>query len=87
MVTYVAGNVANNIMKRNEYLRMHRERPYMQLISMFYDFQTQTKTGKKFTQEVLIDLFNQFTKELTLWGSSEAIKAWKLADCLFEGSQ
>lgn len=60
-------------MKRNEYLHMHREKPYMQLISMFYDFQSQTKTGKEFTQEELINLFNQFTKELTLWGSSKAI--------------
>ena len=76
VITYVSGNVASNIMRRNEYLRMHREKPYMQLISMFYDFQSQTKTGKKFTQEELIDLFNQFTKELTLWGSSKAIKAW-----------
>ena len=76
VITYVSGNVASNIMRRNEYLRMHREKPYMQLISMFYDFQSQTKTGKKFTQEELINLFNQFTKELTLWGSSKAIKAW-----------
>lgn len=76
VVTYVSGNVAGNIMKRNEYLRMHREKPYMQLISMFYDFQAQTKAGKKFTQEELVDLFNQFTKELTLWGSSKAIKVW-----------
>lgn len=76
MVTYVSGSIANNIMKRNEYLRAHREKPYMQLISMFYDFQAQAKTGKQFTQEELIDLFNQFTKELTLWGSSKAIKAW-----------
>lgn len=76
MVTYVSGNIANNIMKRNEYLRAHREKPYMQLISMFYDFQAQAKTGKQFTQGELIDLFNQFTKELTLWGSSKAIKAW-----------
>lgn len=63
-------------MKRNEYLRMHSEKPYMQLISMFYDFQSQTKTGKEFTQEELINLFDRFTKELTLWGSSKAIKAW-----------
>lgn len=76
VITYVSGNVASNVMKRNEYLRMHREKPYMQLISMFYDFQAQTKTGKTFTQEELVDLFNQFTKELTLWGSSKAIKAW-----------
>ncbi|KXB64285.1 hypothetical protein HMPREF1868_00094 [Olsenella sp. DNF00959] len=76
VITYVSGSIANSIMKRNEYLRMHREKPYMQLISMFYDFQTQTKTGKEFTQEELINLFNQFTKELTLWGSSKAIKVW-----------
>lgn len=76
IITYVSGNIANNIMKRNEYLRAHREDPYMQLISMFYDFQVQTKIGKQFTQEELIDLFNQFNKELTLWGSSKAIKAW-----------
>ena len=76
IVTYVSGNVASNVMRRNEYLRMHREEPYMQLISMFYDFQAQTITGKEFTQKELVDLFNQFTKELTLWGSSKAIKAW-----------
>lgn len=76
IVSYVSGNVASNVMKRNEYLRKHREEPYMQLISMFYDFQVQTKTGKEFTQKELIDLFNHFTKELTLWGSSKAIKAW-----------
>lgn len=76
IVSFVSGNIVSNVMKRNEYLRKHREEPYMQLISMFYDFQSQTKTGKKFTQEELLNLFNQFTKELTLWGSSKAIKAW-----------
>lgn len=76
IVTYVSGNVASNVMKRNEYLRKHREEPYMQLISMFYDFQVRTKTGKKFTQNELIKIFNNFTKELTLWGSSKAIKTW-----------
>ncbi len=50
IVTYVSGNVASNVMRRNEYLRKHREEPYMQLISMFYDFQVRTKTGEEFTQ-------------------------------------
>ena len=76
IVSFVSGNIVSNVMKRNEYLRKHREEPYMQLISMFYDFQSQAKAGKKFTQEELLNLFNQFTKELTLWGSSKAIKAW-----------
>ncbi|WP_455044244.1 hypothetical protein [Lancefieldella rimae] len=76
IVSYVSGNVASNVMKRNKYLSKYCEEPYMQLISMFYDFQVQTKTGKEFTQKELIDLFNHFTKELTPWGSSKAIKAW-----------
>lgn len=63
-------------MKRNEYLRRHREEPYARLIAMFYDFQMQTKLERDIPQEELLERFNEFTKELTLWGSSKAIKAW-----------
>lgn len=76
IVTYVSGNVASNVMKRNEYLRKQREEPYMQIISLFYDFIARTKTDKKLTQKETVDLIDQFTKKLTLWGSSKAIKAW-----------
>ena len=76
VVAYISNSVVNNRMKRDEYLRLHREAPYMQLISMFCDFQAQTKLGHELTQEELMGIFNKFTKELTLWGSSEAINAW-----------
>lgn len=76
ILTVVGGGVLNNRMKRKEYLYMHRETPYMQLISMFYDFQNQTKKGQDFSQEELLDLFTEFNKEITLWGSSKAIKEW-----------
>ena len=76
ILALIVGGVINNRMKRNEYLYKHREKPYMQLISMFYDFQSQANTGKEFTQEELAQVFTQITKELTLWGSSEAIKTW-----------
>ncbi len=68
VLTFVLGGIVNNVMKRNEYLRAHREEPYMRLISMFYDFQFQEKSGKAFTNEELATIYNQFTKELTLWG-------------------
>lgn len=42
IVTVVGGGVLNNRMKRKEYLYLHREKPYMQLISMFYDFQNKS---------------------------------------------
>lgn len=76
VLTFVLGGIANNVMKRNEYLRAHREEPYMRLISMFYDFQFQEKRGKAFTNEELVEIYNQFTQGLTLWGSSKAIRAW-----------
>ncbi|MEE1273220.1 MAG: hypothetical protein UHI81_01825 [Olegusella sp.] len=76
IVSYVSGSIINSIMKRNEYYRSHREKPYMSLISLFYDFQLQTKSKRDFTQDELIQKYYEFTKELTLWGSSKAIKAW-----------
>lgn len=76
IVTFVAGGIVNSCMKSREYLRLHREEPYMQLIAMFYDFQAQTKLNKAISQEELYGVFNHFTKELTLWGSSKAIQLW-----------
>lgn len=76
IISYVSGSIVNSIMKRNEYFRHHREKPYMSLISLFYDFQSQAKTNHSFTQEELAQKYYEFTKELTLWGSSKAIKAW-----------
>lgn len=76
VITVVGGGIANNVMKRNEYLRKHREKPYSRLISFFYDFQTQTKLDKEIPQQEVLERFNEFTKELTLWGSSKAVKTW-----------
>lgn len=76
IITLVGGSVLNNRMKRREYLYQHRETPYMQLISMFYDFQKRARIGKEFTEEELLDIFTEFNKEITLWGSSKAIKIW-----------
>lgn len=76
ILIFAVKSIVDGIMKKNEYLRMHRERPYLQLISMFYDLSAQTKAGKEFTTEELIERFNQFTKELVLWGSAKAIQEW-----------
>lgn len=76
IVSYVSGSIINSFMKRNEYYRSHREKPYMSLMSLYYDLQLQTKSKREFTQEELAHQYYEFTKELTLWGSSKAIKAW-----------
>lgn len=70
------GTVANSVMKKHEYIRAHREEPYMRLISLVYDFQAAASKGKTMADDELAGILTQFNKELTLWGSSKAIRAW-----------
>lgn len=48
VVSLVGGSVVNSVMKKNEYLREHREEPYMRLISLLYDFQAAAGKVKRF---------------------------------------
>ena len=75
-VSFLGNTVVNSFMKKNEYLRAHREEPYMRLISLVYDFQAVASKGKTMADDELAEILKQFNKELTLWGSSKAIQAW-----------
>ncbi|USR79025.1 hypothetical protein [Arcanobacterium pinnipediorum] len=75
-ITYVVGNIVNNVMEKNSYLREKRKEPYYRLISMFYDVQAAHKEERDMTQKELVEILNTFSKELTLWGSSKAINLW-----------
>ena len=75
-VSFLGNTIVNSIMKKNEYIRVHREEPYMRLISLIYDFQAAAVKGEELSQDELLSIVTQFNKELTLWGSSKAIKAW-----------
>lgn len=48
----------------------------MTLISLYYDFNSRLKANEPMSQRELVKAFNDFTKELTLWGSAKAIRAW-----------
>ena len=75
-VSFLGNTIVNSIMKKNEYIRAHREEPYMRLISLVYDFQAAASKGKTMADDELAGILTQFNKELTLWGSSKAIRAW-----------
>ncbi len=80
IVTMVVGSIINSCLryrqKKAEFLRQRREAPYMRLISLFYDIQTNSKLGEELGEDELVRTMNEFNKELTLWGSSKAIKQW-----------
>ena len=80
IVSVVVGTIANNwlsfVTKRSEYLRLHREEPYKRLVRIFYDFQMRQRSDNPMSTEELVQAVNDFNQELTLWGSSKAIREW-----------
>lgn len=76
IISFVGGNLVSSMMKKKEYLREHRESPYMKLISIVYEMQGSVRDGKTLSKKRLNELIDQFNRELTLWGSSEAIRLW-----------
>lgn len=75
-LSFFGNSVVNSVAKKREYLRAHREEPYMRLISLVYDFQAAASKGAGMADDELEKILMQFNKELTLWGSSKAIQAW-----------
>lgn len=80
ILTVVGGAIVNNILKnkheKDEYLRIHREEPYTQLIKIFYKMLKTSKNNQTYSQEEMLDDMMEFNQGLTLWGSSKAIKKW-----------
>ena len=75
-LSFFGNSVVNSVAKKREYLRVHREEPYMRLISLDYDFQAAASKGAGMADDELEKILMQFNKELTPWGSSKAIQAW-----------
>ncbi len=76
VLTVVAGGIASNVQRGNFYLRQHREEPYQKLIAMVYKMMAKSKGSAAYTEDELIQDFNEFSQALTLWGSPKAIKLW-----------
>ncbi|WP_165253098.1 hypothetical protein [Adlercreutzia sp. ZJ304] len=78
--TVVCGAIINNVLsnkhKQQEYLREHREKPYTQLVEIFYKMLESTKSGNEYTQDAILKDMMEFNQGLTLWGSSKAIQKW-----------
>ena len=75
IITVICGGVASNAQRKNFYLCQHREEPYQKLVEMVYKMM-QDSRGKSYTQDEILEDYNEFSRALTLWGSPKAIKLW-----------
>lgn len=76
IMTVVVGGIASNNQRKQYYLRQHRETPYQKLVEMVYKMMAKGKNPESYSEEELLNDFNEFSQALTLWGSPKAIKQW-----------
>lgn len=62
--------------KKLEFLRNRREIPYRKLIEINFKMVQKSQRGEEYTSKEMFDDFYEFGQELTLWGSTKAIKLW-----------
>ena len=61
---------------RQEYLAKKREIPYGQFVDMVYKIQSNVKAPDSYTDEQMISDISQFSRQITLWGSSKVVNKW-----------
>ena len=61
---------------RQEYLAKKREEPSGQFVDMVYKIQQNTKKGDSYTEAQMLKDLSQFSKQITLWGSSRVVNKW-----------
>lgn len=61
---------------RQEYLAQKREEPYGQFVDMIYKIQQNVKNPNSYTEANMMEDISQFSRQITLWGSSKVINKW-----------
>ena len=59
---------------RREYLAKKREEPYGQFVDMYYRITNQKR--EPYSSKEMINDMNQFSKQLTLYGSKDVVRKW-----------
>ncbi len=61
---------------RQEYLAQKREGPYAEFVDMIYKIQQNVKNEGYYTEEQMLSDLSKFSKQITLWGSSNVVNLW-----------
>ena len=75
-VVIVFAKTIEHKQKRQEYLTQKREKSYGEFVGMVYKLQKNGKNGFIYTEEEMLEDLSKFSKQITLWGSSNVINKW-----------
>ena len=76
IISSIVAKVFDYKKNRQEYLTKKREEPYGEFVEMFYKVQQNSKQEGSYTEEMMIADLLQFSKKITLWGSTNVVKKW-----------
>lgn len=76
IISSIVAKVIDFRKSRQDYLAKKREVPYGQFVDMVYKIQQNSKNGNKYTEKMMIEDISKFSKEITLWGSSNVVNKW-----------
>ena len=76
IISSVFAKTIEHKQKRQEYLTQKREKSYGEFVEMVYKIQKNGKNGFTYTQEEMLEDLSKFSKQITLWGSSNVINKW-----------
>ena len=82
ILSSIVSKIIEHKKSRQEYLTQKREVPYGQFVDMVYKLQQNSKNPESYTQTDMLEDISKFSKEITLWGSSNVVKKWiKFREC------
>ena len=76
IISSIVAKIIDYRKARQEYLAKKREIPYGEFIEMIYKIQENEKNGGKYTESMILDDLSKFSKQITLWGSSQVVNKW-----------
>ncbi|MCT1796912.1 hypothetical protein [Helcococcus kunzii] len=76
IINSIYSKYSENNIRRIEYLTEKREKSYTDFINFVYKAFQNEKNGFKYSQEDMIKDMNEFSSQLSLWGSPNVVKKW-----------
>lgn len=75
LITGCISVISSSVSKWIDY-RQKREEPYGAFVDMIYKIQKSTKLEGSYTESQKVEDLSKFSKQITLWGSSNVINKW-----------
>lgn len=76
IISSIVAKIIDYKKSRQDYLAKKREKPYGEFVDMIYRIQQNAKNKGSYTEEMMLEDLSKFSKQITLWGSSEVVKKW-----------